>query len=211
MLFSTDMVRAILKGSKSQTRRLRNLERINENPDAWTFTGIFDDHFVFQRSWVEEVFIECPYGKPNDLMWVRESFLYAYNVYFYKADYKDGCSDVSYLLEDSKYSIPAIWKPSIHMPKRAARIWRKIVSTRVERLQSITEQDAVSEGIECDPTGLSLIQKNGENCEVMLYKNYSNVGFKYISPIESYQTLWEKINGPGNWKFNPWVWVVEFQ
>lgn len=208
MLYSTDMVRAILYTWKSQTRRLRNLEKINEHPDDWNFTGIFDGCYVFEKSWMAKFFIKCPYGQPGDRMWVRESFLYAYGEYFYKADYADGCNDVVFQDWDSTtYSIPAIWKPSIHMPKKAARIYKQIKSIRLERLQSINEHDAISEGIEPNPVELLL----GVPKQDIAYRNYSVEGLKYTSAIESYRTLWEKINGIESWAHNPWVWVVKFQ
>lgn len=96
--------------------------------------------------------------------------------------------------------------PSIYMPKWAARIWEEVVSVRVERLQDITEEDAIAEGIEPDVTGLSLTE---DGREVMNYYNYAKEGYRYVPPIESYKSLWESINGPGSWDLNPWVWRIE--
>jgi len=96
------------------------------------------------------------------------------------------------------------WKPSIHMPREAARIFLEVTNVRVERLQDITEQDAISEGIEFKEW------KNG----FMVNKGYKIYGEKATydeSPIVSYRSLWENINGPSSWEKNPFVWVIEFK
>lgn len=91
-------------------------------------------------------------------------------------------------------------RPSIHMPRAASRITLEITGVRVERLQDISEADAIAEGIEPD------VQPGDP---VPLWRNYST-GNTTICPIYSYQTLWESINGDGSWAANPWVWCVEF-
>lgn len=90
------------------------------------------------------------------------------------------------------------FKPSIHMPKTAARIWEEVVSLRVERLQDITDSEAIAEGI--------------EPINAIWYKNYNPHpygGFVECDPKSSFQSLWEKINDEESWNSNPWVWVIE--
>jgi hypothetical protein len=89
------------------------------------------------------------------------------------------------------------------MPKAAARIWDEVVSVKAERVQDITEKDAIAEGIE-----LGLFDDGTETNVFRLYRNYLVSGKFERSPIDSYQSLWTSINGPGSWDANPFVWVV---
>ena len=188
ILFSTAMVQAILAGRKSITRRMQGLEKINEKPNNYAYKGIHPDNpsvHIFARLflgvWVETIYIKCPYGQHGDVLWVRESFYEPLfeglnGKYYYKADLVPAGWDFK-------------WKPSIHMPKEAARIWLKVVNVRVERLHEITEQDAIAEGVET----------------LGLYPGYS------VSSRGKFEGLWNHINGTESWDANPWVWVVEFE
>ena len=162
ILFSTEMVRAILDRRKTQTRRILK-EIKNEG---------------------------CPYGKIGDRLWVREPFCDADPAYFDKKG-----NLVQYAYKADNYPIGTFkWKPSIFMPKKASRITLEITNIRVERLNDISEQDAIAEGVEeCD-------DKYHDDCQ------YGSIG-----NICSYKTLWESINGQGSWGQNPWVWVIEFK
>lgn len=195
ILFSTPMVQAILAGRKSITRRMQGLEKINEKPDNYAYKGIHPDNpsvHIFARLflgvWVETIYIKCPYGQPGDVLWVRESFkIVPPNMVFYKAD---ECNNAKG------------WKPSIHMPKAAARIWLKVVNVRVERLQEITEQDAKAEGAQCGIFRYGPNVCKGEyHLEINRHADYTD-GFKYV---------WHQINGRESWDSNPWVWVVELE
>jgi hypothetical protein len=93
------------------------------------------------------------------------------------------------------------WKPSIHMPKEAARMFLKILNVRVERLQDISNEDCISEGIEIE----------GTEEEFIFYKNYQYADEKHQVPRNSFISLWEKINGAGSWNKNPFVWVYEYE
>ena len=96
----------------------------------------------------------------------------------------------------------AKWKPSIHMPKAAARIWLKVVNVRVERLHEITEQDAIAEGAQCGIFRYGPNVCKGEyHLEINRHADYTD-GFKYV---------WHQINGRESWDANPWVWVVELE
>jgi hypothetical protein len=94
------------------------------------------------------------------------------------------------------------WKPSIHMPKAAARIWLQVESIAVERLRDITEEDAIAEGVNLAE---GLIK--GE----MLWKDYEHDLNNLSNPKSSFKTLWRSINGAESWEANPWVWVVRFK
>ena len=173
ILFSTPMVQAILDGRKTQTRRV-----IKPQPlDVVTYAD--------QRVWYPEV-IKCPY-EVGDVLWVRETFTNSeeYPFIFYKADADD---------------VSIKWKPSIFMPKSACRLFLQVKSVRVERLQDITEEDAIAEGIE-------RIKKDG----MLSFRSYAVKHDACVYPYVSFQTLWHKINGPTSWVKNPWVWVIEFE
>lgn len=183
ILFSTPMVQAILEGRKTQTRRVVKQKHL---PFVENLLGGFLNGKWNQRP--------LPYGKKGDHLWVRETFTKIEpNILLYRADEMfDGME-----AGDFGWS----WKPSIFMPRAASRITLEVTNVRVERLQDISEADAVAEGIE----------KLG-NILLWTYKNYSDAPKnRQLSAVESYQTLWESINGAGSWNLNPWVWVVEFR
>lgn len=157
--------------------------------------------------------IKCPYGQPGDILWVRETWA-AYGAFGvdgrkeYKAD--TGNANTSCWLH---------WKPSIHMPKEAARLFLQVVSVRAERLQSITEEDAKAEGVQsnkCDPETEkkcpSYLCKNGCCCSGEYYRYPINFDAEpAYSAKESFESLWVSINGSESWETNPWVWAVEFK
>ncbi len=95
------------------------------------------------------------------------------------------------------------WKPSIHMPRWASRITLEVTGVRVERLQDISEEDAIAEGVEC-------WEERGYDDAQDFYRNYHTGGDLFTAKA-SYRTLWESINGPGSWERNDWVWVIEFK
>ena len=176
ILFSAPMVRAILDGRKTQTRRIVKQKHL---PFLENITGNFLD-----GKWDQRPF---PYGKPGDRLWVRETFCYHDDLamYLYKADDVTCCK----------------WKPSIHMPRIASRILLEVVNVRVERLNDISEEDAIAEGINLPSPYVGI----GMDGEVIESETISWM------PSDYYKELWESINGPGSWDLNPWVWVVEFK
>jgi hypothetical protein len=97
------------------------------------------------------------------------------------------------------------WKPSIHMPKAAARIWLEVVSVKVERLQDISRDDSIAEGVSHFNHGY------GGSPQGVWYNDYEHGGGHTMGPYQSFRGLWKTINGPESWKANPWVWVVEFR
>lgn len=207
ILFSTPMVQAILAGRKTQTRRVIKMDDLLESPDRFVSAGDsrewdvprpaikYDDRIWFAwqpknsnaRTWIER----CKY-KPGDLLWVRESVNKGQNgQVHYKADELGPLNEVR-------------WTPSIHMPKAAARIWLEVTNVRVERLQDISEDDAVAEG-----TGSGFQMNAGWPDYTQIKNGICEV--TQDSARMSYATLWESINGPESWEANSWVWVVEFK
>jgi hypothetical protein len=190
ILFSTPMVQALLAGTKTMTRRTTGLDAVNKTPGHWEHKDFLTDlsdgdikKAFFDSKFIDNYaqFIKCPYGQVGDLLWVRETFcindLDETKPYRYMAD---NCPLVA------EY---AKWKPSIHMPKAAARIWLEITNVRVERLQDITGEDALLEGVKVESIWPLAI------------------GDAY----RAFKSLWHSINGEESWNANPWVWVVEFK
>jgi hypothetical protein len=176
ILMSAPMVRAILAGTKVQTRRA--LKQVQVRSAAMP-----------EPEW-RSVHTLCPYGQPGDRLWVREAWSRDEEdgALFYRADVGTGneADDWQRNIDDGASGYR--WKPSIHMFRWASRILLDVTAVRVERLQDISNQDSLAEGIYPTSTGL-----------------YPG------SPRAAYQKLWEQINGPGSWDANPWVWVIEFK
>lgn len=198
ILFSAPMVRAILEGRKTQTRRV--VKRPKQCPENYTLAPaeIIDPGVTWWQSPTPRVgrSQECPYGKPCDRLWVRETFAHGRidklpHPCKYRADHPEA--------DTVPGQFGRAWTPSIHMPRWASRIDLLITGVRVEKLQDISEADAVAEGIEQDP-------------ETSAFKCY--IGDKqthWFCPRESFRTLWQSINGHAAWNENPWLWVVEFE
>lgn len=190
ILFSAPMVRALLAGTKTQTRRT-----------VKAATG---------RGSVADADSQSPYGRPGDHLWVRETF-FAYGRWDTRYDEKKERNEWrfadmtrecghSYRYAADNPDLPVekgrsatqgwYMRPALFMPRAASRIGLDIVSVRVERLQAISEHDAIAEGIE--PVA------------------GSTTGW-FSNPVDNYRSLWERINGTGSWNANPWIWVVEFR
>ena len=218
ILFSTPMVQAILAGRKSITRRTNGLDFVNESPETWSCEKEEREVAFFFFNKQEEdymVEIKCPYGQPGDVLWVRETFMRMPREGFfnYKAHHPifKYADDKIQLLKDFGLK----WKPSIHMPKEAARIWLRVKNVRVERLQNISNEDAISEGVM--GLGGTFIREH--------FKKYAEYYDEWEKngklnnerpplgphPIEKFAALWQSINGRESWDANPWVWVVEFE
>lgn len=181
ILFSTPMVQAILEGRKIMTRRILKVKGCKPFiPDARTWSK--EDILAWTANGST-----CPYGIPGDKLWVRETFMeYAPNQFEYKSGFTDE---------------PIKWKPSIHMPKVAARIWLQITDIRVERLQDISEEEAKKEG-------LKFAKSTIDPC----YLDYMVGGYNAMTTAyKSFRSLWRKINGEESWDVNPWVWIIEFK
>lgn len=196
---STEMVRAILDGRKTCTRRIckdanectvPDMEFYNADRRTYAVHNFVDKEHMEQLSTAERT---CPICT-GDILYVRETWKEAPNGYYYYESWqKNGIADITK------------WKPSIHMPKEAARIWLKVTDVRVERLQDITDEQAKREGIQYDecPTGFTWKQETDmHNC--------------YTTPIGAMQALWNSTIKKSDldcygWDANPWVWVIEFE
>ena len=200
ILFSDPMVRAILDGTKTQTRRVVKYAA----PDL-----IDADGWPLRDCSIEgagEVRAGCPYGMLGDRLWVREAHAAILHQFHgtwietdYRATYKHG-----YRLGDSM-GIKKRWRPSIHMPRHASRIDLEVTDVRVERLQDISEADALAEGV------FSKIGSSPIGDEVATATGGELIYAFPTQAREEYRRLWELINGAGSWSSNPWVWVTEFK
>lgn len=184
ILFSGPMVRAILEGRKTQTRRVVKPNRSAPTASHVSCTPASDGSY-----WVEPGgWVACPYGKPGDRLWVRETILRI-------GDRSDPICASIYAADGSMTPADAWpWKadrlPSIHCPRGLSRITLEVISVRVERLQAISNEDAKAEGV-----------REYDGDEPGDYRG----GFR---------DLWQSINGkrPGcSWDDNPWVWAIEFK
>lgn len=185
ILFSGPMVRAILEGRKTQTRRVVKPQPLQPGPQCLRLYSRPDGLFVWCSesgvALMEPHEMRCPYGQPSDRLWVRETWG------------KDDSGDFVFRADDwcECPTADGKWKPSIFMPRSASRIALEITAVRVERLQSITNDDARAEGIQDQPP-----------------RSWLGGGWREKA---AYQDLWETINGPGSWSKNPWVWCLEFR
>lgn len=191
ILFSAPMVRAILEGRKTQTRRVikpqpvMGLSNCSNSPTGWA-EKTSEDHLWDCSCRIKIKPHKCPYGKPGERLWVREAFAVhpSQCTTIYRADWAGSTA-----LPDGDI---IKWKPSIHMPRRASRITLEITDIRVERLQDITPDDAQAEGVSpvycCAPCA-----------------------YPTLTVRRPFYELWESIYGPESWDQNPFVWVIEFK
>lgn len=209
ILFSAPMVLAILDGRKTQTRRIAKV-----TSDGCK-EGFITPLAGFVPRSIENHFSYCPYGKPGDRLWVRETFApdFEHNRYFYRADCDDD-GTVPHLINGSGLGGGVgnaqinKWKPSINMPRAASRILLEVTNVRVERLQDISHSDAVSEGIYSEYHRWTDPEYPLDD---IAYRPSKNSKYRYSDARQAYEDLWESISGPGSWDLNPWVWVVEFK
>jgi hypothetical protein len=213
ILFSAPMVRALLDGRKTQTRRVlgKTGGRINIfSPEiAWADSYVLDDR---NAGWRTKY---IPYA-PGDRLWVRE----AHSLHGAHGQGRDDGkrwgpwgglptavspdgTQVAYFREGFDRSDPGKWRPSIHMPRWASRITLIVTDVRVQRLWEISEADAIDEGCrpffdEADPQVMK--GPNGTEHQMLPLKG----------PLDAFQALWNSINGPEAWDQNPWVVALTF-
>ncbi|HHA2019628.1 TPA: hypothetical protein ACOEGN_003205 [Enterobacter kobei] len=206
MIFNGEMVRAILDGKKTQTRRIMKVQPSDgfhpthngydlDLNAHWYTPGVIDKNGYLQPA-KKDVFgvadenegYTCPFGAVGDRIWVRETWAEAGasapDLKLYRANYP---AHVPTHYENVPPASDIRWTPSIHMPRWASRITLEITGVRVERLNDISECDAKAEGA---PT----------ECCVIGDKHF--LGFR---------SLWKSIYGDESWRSNPWVWVIEFK
>ena len=189
ILFSGPMVRAILEGRKTQTRRVVKPQpptafvtvRVEDGTQAsWCLRN--QSAFDLPESAADWLTLRCPYGVPGDRLWVRETWGSCTTNGTVCSGYR---ADVA-LRPEIEAGVDR-WRPSIHMPRWASRLLLEVKAVRVERLQEISEDDAFAEGI--------------------------SGGDWLGNPVGTYRELWDSINAKRghSWESNPWVWVVEFE
>jgi hypothetical protein len=201
ILFRAEMVRAILYGRKTQTRRIMKPQpSFNSGGPILDYGGgeldYVEPHWVFPKT--------CKYGKPGDTLWVRETWGAVWPAdepvplkqceIEYRADLPPGCTDRPGKWPADEGSGPEVpkWRFSIHMPRWASRITLRITDIRVERVRDISEEDAIQEGV----TPLDYAAHHvAAGCGARI----------------AFEQLWNTINGPGAWDENPWVWAISFE
>lgn len=224
MIFNGEMVRAILDGRKTQTRRIMKNQPAGDYPDTPALIRSVDGGFQWYGHYGESSIFNCPFGAVGDRIWVRETWgvvsheldedgriqpwipdrpataiheMPFGNGYYtghaiYATDGKFTWGD-----DDGYEDGRSCWKPSIHMPRAACRILLEVTSVRVERLNSISQEDAQAEGMEL--TGWRPTYSDPDS------------GGEVWTPYDNFAQLWESIYGEDSWKANPWVWVIEFK
>lgn len=193
ILFSDPMVRAILAGAKTQTRRI-----MKPQPTRVDGGVPFGDGPKWARATPGSAVIGCPHGKRGDRLWVREAhyIIGEYREVFFRATQDSNNSPT--------LSWPGPWRPSIHMPRWASRITLEVTGVRCERLRDISEADAQAEGVERTVTG--------DGWSRYADSSWEAVGLPpFADARSSFRSLWEHINGTGSWDANPWILVVSFR
>lgn len=203
IIFNGEMVRRILAGKKTQTRRLITPQPVEEFGGLRFFRKGGKEagwhHLNFDMS---EMF--CPHGKRGDRLFVRETWQYV-----------DAGQDSGYVYRASENGRDweandegRTWKPSIFMPREASRILLEIDEVRCERLQDTSEADAVAEGLEWYADEY----RNGREAGWQCYPKPPPgvLGLSCRDPRYAFRTLWESIHGPISWELNPWVWTLSF-
>ncbi|MEI9689535.1 hypothetical protein [Kosakonia cowanii] len=202
MIFNAEMVRAILDGRKTQTRRIMKPQPTPctlQKGGHWWPSNVFKTMLHIEEEmqngkgcWGGLVGDACPFGDVGDRIWVREAwgqYRVAPEGVVYRADEKLPCG------------APERWRPSIHMPRWASRITLEITGVRVERLQSISDEDVDAEGFAGDyPTSALPALFPGEPSD-----------WSHLSMRDCYGVLWKSIYGEESWQSNPWAWVIEFK
>jgi hypothetical protein len=206
------MIRAILEGRKTMTRRVvKPQPMIHDSVGAVRSAGIpklyiwgksqDDLTACATESQMRRMMLNDAKHAPGDRLWVKETFRKLFCAEELPClDCQNCRQSVAYKADDELpdnicaaegYERQELWRPSIFMPRWASRILLEVVSVRVERLQDISPEDALAEGVFCPE---AMYAQNGES-----------------APRAVFYDLWESINGPGSWAANPWVWVIEFK
>ncbi|MDE8557004.1 hypothetical protein [Pantoea vagans] len=231
IIFNADMVRAVLDGRKTQTRRIVNGVPSSHDFHGWVLssTSAKDEG---KACWAigkspllnKPIRVRCPFGEVGDRLWVRESF-------YEHGRWQGGGYDPedSYFVSDKKVLYPAdgiqrpaerkredFWRsrPSIHMPRWASRITLEITGVRVERIQDINHDDSYAEGIHTEVWDQTVVAKNYRETDAF-FQFWSEDMDHYVEMDElycqSFGSLWQSIYGDDSWQANPWVWVIEFK
>jgi hypothetical protein len=239
ILFNTEMSFMVRRFKKDLTRRMKGLEKINLNPDCYRYDGSLEErekgvivqheNYFFELAVNDKplekyISVKCPYGKPGDILWVKETF-YAFGHWTTITDTNTGKSKSKFFRDHNRsIQFKAEWqpkedakkgqlgwhkRPALFLPKDCANNFLKIKNIRVERLWDIRIEDAVREGIsKFGPNHWLIYDKTWDISKVALENGADPIT---NSPLTSFQSLWTSINGVESWNLNPWVWVIEFE
>lgn len=200
ILFSEPMVRALLAGSKTQTRRVAKAALLEDgsefrDDDGWPLRYDEGTHTELRAA--------SPYGLPGDRLWVREAWRTVAGADdIPPRDLMNVEAFTHYEADSANPAGMGKLRPGMFMPRWASRILLEVTGVRVERLQDISEADARAEGIE---------ERANAGRDPARWRVYGHADRYTSDPVESYRSLWESINGAGSWDPNIWVWVVEFR
>lgn len=216
IIFSGPMVRAILDGRKTQTRRVVKPQPWRNDVNQWLWEWHKGVHVAFHPNLDERYYPRAklqhlsPYGQSGDLLWVREQMAevsvpgVGSSWAAYSADMKPA--------RDFRSCIEWKWKrptlPSIHMPRWASRITLEIVSFRIQRVRDITNADAIDEGIRPD-----VLPACEDHPTLECWVSEPDDNHAYQTPRDAFCKTWDSINAKRGfgWGINPWVWVIEFR
>lgn len=232
IIFSAEMIRAILDGRKTQTRRVMKPQPVSVHK-----SGVYHGdarHFIAHGNFSEhptDRWIRCPYGKPGESVWVREAWRTYKSFDPYSAsqiaeqclgagykrpwapiEYRDGGRTNWQRREEA-----GRWRSPRFMPRWASRIALRITDVRVERLQDISEEDADAEGIELDVCDQALVARDYSRKDAWFQSWSDDEGYENYVPMDelgraSFRTLWDSINGKrAPWESNPWAWAISFE
>lgn len=189
IIFGAPMVQALFAGTKTQTRRtVKNV--FPEAVRSVRHEQVDGAYWFYDRADKPLQLLPCPYGKPGDHLWVKETHGYGG---------EPSMPALYYRATEPEAPIRGNWKSSLFMRREDSRILLEITSIGASRLQNISDEDAKAEGLYQDQAGrLTTWSASQESKE-------------FLNPIEAYRDLWESINGTSSWDANPWVWVIEFR
>ncbi|WP_026042447.1 hypothetical protein [Pantoea sp. A4] len=215
ILFSEQRVRALLAGQQTQTRRIIKTQSFGPGQDHHEGVHAFDvsaNHLQgYKLMSMEDVSQHCPFGKPGDRLWVRETWRGPIipqaraaefdndPEYFRQSafcQYRADSNEAGLLVQSSPEADQFGWQTAIHMPRWASRIDLAITSVRAEKIQDISEDDIMGEGVQTDSHFLN---------------NFFTMNSASESPKEAYRKAWQKQYGATSWEVNPWVWVIGFE
>ncbi|WP_034949781.1 hypothetical protein [Erwinia oleae] len=211
ILFSDQRVRALLSGQQTQTRRIMKSQLMGpgqDNHEGCYGIDVINNHLQGNRVMgMENLSYHCPYGQPGDRLWVRETWrgpiIDANEVSDYERSptrfknprYCQYRADTSHFVDRADQEDQSGWQAGIHMPRWASRIDLEIARIRVEKIQDISEDDVMAEGVQTDSHFLN---------------NFFTMHNEPVSAKDAYRKQWALQYGGTSWEVNPWVWVIDF-
>lgn len=212
ILFSAPMVRAIIDGRKTQTRRVvKPQPGFDAYRESWKWESRHASAWWSGPRPVAAALLgfrdQCPFGQPGDRLWVREPWglcSYTDPTDFFRGRYRnDGTLldyETVYRADWGANQEACFWRPSIHLPRWFSRITLEVTEVRIERLHDIESASAEQEGVMVPPVSYAV----PEDPRVLEFE-------RECALLDGFRALWESINGAGSWDADPWVWVVEFK